>query len=353
MNRKIVNIQALRGVAALMVLVAHLHHYEGEHGAHVPGGMFWVLGNAGVDLFFVISGFVMVTVSSGRFGREREAPRFLIRRAARIYPLYWCFSLVILPLYLLRPGMVNAGGGNQKIILWRSFLLYPQQAPPLIAQGWTLSHELYFYLVFACLLMLSESWLLPLCVLWGALVSFGSVKLDMSIPTINVIANPLTLEFIAGCFIAVAARRGLPRWGLPILLGGSALLVIGGLHTTELGTAWQRDLYFGIPAVLIVLGSVAMESRGSTAPRWLIVSGDASYSLYLSQGLILAAIARTAWKVLPAGIGSNAIILAAMAIAAVIGGFCCYFLLELPLIGMTKKLLARKKERAAPVPAST
>jgi peptidoglycan/LPS O-acetylase OafA/YrhL len=124
--------------------------------------------------------------------------------------------------------------------------------------------------------------------------------------------------------------------------------LIGGLHRTNLTSAWQRDLFFGVPAAFIVLGSVAMENRGSTAPRWLIAAGDASYSLYLSQGLILAAISRTAWKILPDGAASNALIATVMAVAAIIGGFCCYHLLELPLIGMTKKLLEGKKESALP-----
>ena len=94
--------------------------------------------------------------------------------------------------------MVNAHSGETKNILWRSFLLLPQHASPLIAQGWTLIHELYFYLVFALMLTRKQSRLPLLLAAWGILVLVGSMTLSRTVPTFDIIANPLTFEFIAG-----------------------------------------------------------------------------------------------------------------------------------------------------------
>ena len=293
MNRRIVNIQALRGIAALIVLLPHLKHYDIRFGGdYLPGRTLWELGNAGVDLFFVISGFVMVATTLGRHGSSAEPGRFLLRRAAHIYPLYWIFSGVVLVVYLKSAAMVNAHAEGQRIILWKSFLLLPQKATPLVAQGWTLIHELYFYLVFALLLKVRESWVPATLILWGVVVTAASFRFVDKNPELNILVNPLTLEFIAGCFIAMALRGGYVRQGGWVLVAGIVLLVIGAMRLTDLNSPWQRVAYFGVPSALIVSGAVAIEQVGKTLPRWLIATGDASYSLYLSQGLVLATLAR-------------------------------------------------------------
>ena len=145
---KIQNIQALRGIAVLSVVFFHLLTIEQKYGGSktilpdlLQFGMF------GVDLFFVISGFVMVTVTRGKFQILKQASRFIYHRAARIYPTYWVYSILVLIVFLLQPSWVNNSQGNQANIL-ASFLLFPSQTLPLVMVGWTLIHEIYFYLVF-------------------------------------------------------------------------------------------------------------------------------------------------------------------------------------------------------------
>ena len=150
---KLRSIQALRGIAVLGVVAFHVALVEGKYSGGdrlLPD--FLRFGETGVDLFFVISGFVMVTVAQGRFGGTRELPRFLWSRITRIYPTYWFYFFITLAVFLVKPEWVNASEENQAQLV-TSFLLLPSEQLPLVMVGWSLIHELWFYLVFAGLLL--------------------------------------------------------------------------------------------------------------------------------------------------------------------------------------------------------
>lgn len=108
-NRNIEVIQALRGVAVLAVVLFHVLFVEAKY----ANGDLWLphvlaLGESGVDLFFVISGFIMVTITQSRFRRASEFGRFLYSRVSRIYPTYWFYFFIVLAVFMLRPQWVNA-----------------------------------------------------------------------------------------------------------------------------------------------------------------------------------------------------------------------------------------------------
>ena len=117
---------------------------------------------SGVDLFFVISGFVMVTITGNQFQRAGFVREFLFHRITRIYPLYWLFTLLALAVLLARPDMLKRSFEAQELV--RSVLLLPQDGLPLLMVGWTLIHEMYFYIVFS-LLLVSERRVLLLLLL--------------------------------------------------------------------------------------------------------------------------------------------------------------------------------------------
>ena len=141
-------IQALRGFAVLGVVAFHSMSIEKKYsGGDLLLPDFLLLGQSGVDLFFVISGFVMVTVTMGRFVRDREMQRFLWGRFTRIYPTYWFYFFLTAVVYFIKPSWVNSLYGHQAE-LFTSFLLFPNQQP-LVMVAWSLSHELWFYSIFA------------------------------------------------------------------------------------------------------------------------------------------------------------------------------------------------------------
>ena len=134
-------IQMARGVAANLVVFSHLFFVESKYTAAGVLPAFTLYGIAGVDLFFVLSGFIMVAVA----GRDIGPIEFLWRRATRVYPTYWLISLAVLAVAIVAPAIVNSSI-QVPISLWRSFLLIPDRTLPLLAVGWTLVHEMYFYL---------------------------------------------------------------------------------------------------------------------------------------------------------------------------------------------------------------
>jgi len=331
------NLQALRGIAVLLVLWRHsfvIGERNNRSGIEIPE--IWKIGEGGVDLFFVISGFVMVLITPGRFGCPREIGPFLYQRFTRIYPLYWIYSLMILAIYFINPRMVNSSQGGQ-VDIFASFLLLPQDIMPLLGQGWTLEFEVYFYLVFALLLLAPERLLPALLLLWGAIVAAGwNLGLaDDSTPLLHLVCNPLTVEFILGAFLALALRRHWRRGALLSLCGGFALLLAGSLWVDLHQFAGLRLFYYGLPAVMIVYGAVALEKEsGRRFPRWIEAVGDASYSIYLSHILVVSTVGRV-WKTLPIplnGVWNLAGVIICMAVAAVAFGLASHRYLEKPLL---------------------
>ncbi|NWF63364.1 MAG: acyltransferase [Chloroflexi bacterium] len=343
---KLQNIQALRGVAALVVVLFHLVLIERKYGGanHILPD--WLqFGMFGVDLFFVISGFVMVMVTRGKFQHVKNALIFLYHRASRIYPLYWVYTTLGLVVFLIRPTWVNSSQGNQVNIL-ASYLLLPDSLLPLVQVGWTLIHEMYFYLVFFLLMLsLPERFLPAAMLVWGVLIAIfdrrtGGAALDL-------VFHPLTIEFIAGCLLAWHYRH---FTSVNINASGLAAATCTGLAAAALGYVyyenqtgsppggWWRLVYYGIPAVVIVFSGTHAERNGMILPAFLIQNGNASYSIYLSHLFTINAVGRL-WNVFASdGIVDNLFALLVTLAAVLAVGFASYWMLETPLLRLSRKL---------------
>ncbi len=276
-------IQILRALAALMV-VAHHATIMLEQRNHLAIGT-WINGGSGVDLFFVISGFVM-TISSVPLRTAPHAARtFLARRLERVVPMYWLVTTVKVAVLLLIPALgFNAMGGFRHVLASYFFIpsFNPQQAmEPVVVVGWTLNYEMAFYALFAgaLALRLKPVWVVAPTILglaaWRVMYGpAGPVPLEFY-------QNTLPLEFLFGVLIGMALpylRR------LPFLLGLAGVLC--GLPLLFLWrgpnfSVW-RGVLWGLPALAVVAGAIRLESRwGERSPRWLLELGDASYSIYL------------------------------------------------------------------------
>jgi len=342
---KIVNIQALRGIAVLLVILYHLIKIEGKygHGNTVLPSLLSI-GMSGVDLFFVISGFVMVTITRGWFQNTSAIRRFLYHRVTRIYPAYWFYSLLVLVVFLIKPEMVNSSQGGQ-VNIFASFLLLPQELLPLLAVGWTLIHEMYFYLVFALLLLFPERWLLPLLMIWGA----GAMAMGFALPltgnpVAQVVTHPLTLEFIAGCVIAhvyFLKRYSSSGWYF-LVLALIWWLVGYGIHAVQgyglEPTGWSRVLLFGVPATLLVFALVNMErANEQKLPYWLVLIGNASFSIYLSHVLVISALGRIWGGLAIVNTGANVAALMVILLSVLAIGILSHQILERPLLRFTRR----------------
>ncbi len=301
----LINIQLLRFVAALLVVL----HHSSDH-LHASGhalGPLFALGRSsgfgGVDIFFVISGFIMAWTTTGAAGRA-DAISFIKRRGARIYSGYWPFFLLALVLFY-----VIDAHRLENVQLLRSALLWPTALEHLlIPVSWTLIFEMFFYLLFALLIAGSGAhrtgvirWLALAMLAWSLYSHVARHAYDQGqLETMNVYENywafPFLLEFLAGAILAERLRSRSTGSAWPLLVAGIVLWLVGGwLNDAQFGgkltqgyfVIW-RVLVFGGPAVLLVAGLVRLELSGRTFwPRFSVLAGGASYAIYLSHTLIL------------------------------------------------------------------
>ena len=292
---KLAGLQLLRGLAALMVLVGHViaeaEHYFARPLA-LPFGADAIPWTRGVDIFFVISGFI-ITLSASRYASQPLA--FLWRRALRVAPLYYLFTTLMVATLLLLPGAakdtVLEPGQILSSYLFVPFERYDGRIAPVLSLGWTLNYEMFFYVLMA----LSLAQPRPVWVISGLLAGLAFASL---LPLTGAIftfwTNPLMLEFLFGIALARAYQRGLHRPSAPLALGllGIGIVLLVWLDPTPL----PRFIAAGLPAMLIVAaGTLSCPDR--TLPGQII--GDASYALYLSHRFTLRAMTLLLLPLLP------------------------------------------------------
>jgi exopolysaccharide production protein ExoZ len=276
------SIQVLRAVAALLVLFAHAWPQLAYYG--VPDAIpNFTFGAIGVDLFFVISGFIMVYTSEPLFGQPGAWRAFAFRRLLRVVPMYWALTTVLLILWC-RGGGIPSYSSVEHVV--GSYLFLPVTTnvgttEPLLGVGWTLNHEMFFYALFACTIALHRR----LAVLSLTALIIAITALPTSAAPWSVWASPYLYEFAAGMWIAAAMREGvrIPLWlATAVGLLGLYLAVASYLHP------WGSRVETWGPACACIVAAVALAS-GNGLPfafRPLVIIGDASYALYLAHTLV-------------------------------------------------------------------
>lgn len=339
-------IQVLRAFAALIVAVHHVQSdavfLAGRAGtAFSPSDILpW---NAGVDLFFVISGFIMVHASSGLFGQAGSARLFLARRIARIVPLYWAATTLFLLVMLASPALLNSGAPGAGQILG-SYLFWPLpnavgEIQPVYSLGWTLNYEMLFYALFGAALLLPARLVVPAT----ALALFGLVATQAAVPLplpFGFWGQPIVLEFAGGMAIALLRNHGLRlegrlRW-LMVVAGVAILIAATGSEWAQ--TPWG-SLAFRGPAALLLVTAAAC-GRGQSAPsalvRQLARLGDASYALYLVHPFAMRAMRELFLRIAP---GATGFFVVAALLAAVLAALAVYRWFEKPMTKLLRRLL--------------
>jgi exopolysaccharide production protein ExoZ len=296
-------VQALRGAASLLVVANHASAVWSERLAPTSGPPAFLRGSFGVDLFFVISGFVMAVFTTSFAKRPDAAAEFLKRRLIRILPLYWLVTLIKVTVACIYPRLTI----HQLPSVWNivaSLFLIPTRLTHgligvVVSAGWTLSLELVFYLFFAIALKLRRPPLQVLLPTLGVVATIGFFNRP-SWPPITYLANPLTLEFLAGVVLGtyratLASVLPLPaRWLLLLFSTVTicyALYSIAILGEPPLAMLLRMSIW-GAASLCLVASVVLLESQiGRLLPNLALAIGDASYSIYLWQTLLLPALA--------------------------------------------------------------
>jgi exopolysaccharide production protein ExoZ len=332
--KRVWSVQYLRAAAALGVVVFHTLESSDHR---------FPVGAAGVDIFFIISGFIMASLM---LGEEASPGVFLTRRLTRIVPLYWLATAACLAVAFVKPNFFYRIDASAQNALW-SLLFIPHTSTtggvaPVLWQGWTLEYEMFFYaLCTAALFLPSRHRLKCLTLLIAMLVAIG-VAFAPSGPILTAYTNTLLLEFVLG--IALGAAWRVQR--LPNAWTGAALLALGltlfGLqHAALIPVSGERVIDWGVPALLIVAGALALEARGRVfRSKFGALLGDASYALYLTHGFVVSAFVwffadATLWIRVPVCVVASV----ALAIAT-------HFLVERPLAAAFKPKPQAMPERA-------
>jgi exopolysaccharide production protein ExoZ len=294
---KLRGVEAGRGMAALLVACVHCTLMLGgpAYAGRLPLFGLFRFGHAGVDFFFVLSGFIIYYIHQGEIGQQRFLPAYLYKRFARIYPTYWIVLLFFSLVLLYSPTKDPLDDDLKNMV--SSFLLLPSLRGPVLGPAWTLRHELLFYGLFALLFFSRHLGRVALAA-WAAGIAlnvgwiwvsgdalFGGIAGDLVFRIFNI-------EFFFG--MAVARLVLDRRWWRPgaVLVTGAALFLANGLFESY-GPALPiefppRHLIYALGAAMTLYGLVGTETAGTLrVPAPLIRLGGASYSLYLVHVIVV------------------------------------------------------------------
>lgn len=287
---KFLNIQALRAVAVALVIAYHMRRMTSFN---LSGS--YDFGQGGVDIFFVLSGFIMAWII--RTTSEADPATFASRRLVRIIPLYWLLTILLFAAAHVIPALLSTGVPTLEM-LWKSLLFIPYWATdgeiqPIVYMGWTLSYEMFFYILITMVLAsrLRARLVSVSLVLIGLVVSGFLLRPTNALAVVG--TDPRLLEFVAGMAVCAWVSTRPPAtglrtvWRFPVagLLGVALALII---FSDQLWPKAPFVLQWGIPATVIVACACWLERWNVRARwRWLVLIGDASYAIYLSHPFVV------------------------------------------------------------------
>lgn len=341
-TKRYVTLEPARGLAALLVVLFH-----GAALAKLSIPLFG-FGHAGVEFFFVLSGFLIYHAHACDIGLPLRLRRYCLKRLIRIYPLYWALMALLIPAVFVVPSIASAGKQHLSVV-FKSFLLVPMREMPFLGVSWTLENELLFYALFALLIVSSRFWIIfpvwaltILCV-WApepisdphAGVLFGSFPLDFLFSLRNL---GFMLGMGAGFLIG---RETFPRFPRAIATFGVSLFLATGVLEICFKQPIKLLIALYVTASLLaIFGLAATEHAGSIkVARPLIILGEASYALYLIHYPVCALIAKLVHPSIPAFIF--------MTCASVASAIVIRVVFEAPVLEALRRLMITRHTEAS------
>jgi peptidoglycan/LPS O-acetylase OafA/YrhL len=345
--RQLDSLQVLRGFAALGVVSCHALRDVtvlkplsiALPAAPILGDQrLAAIGAFGVDIFFILSGFLMIFIAAPYVERRKPVVDFIAHRLIRIWPLYVLATLLICAVELshgVHDGGLPFDFRPRRLL---SFMFIPSfdqsgTLQPILGPGWTLNYEMLFYGCFAAALLAGRTWLLrALAVILISLFAAGCVLPGDSVAG-RFLDNSILFEFFVGAVIASAfLTNRLPAWRAEYWLAGGILLLLVLVR-------WPVDDGYrlvtrGVPAAMLFIGMLRLEGKVRW-PRGFLVLGDASYSIYLIHISVVAFVATHVLEVVAKhGDGRIATPLALLlaVVAAIAAGLLCYRFIETPML---------------------
>ncbi|MEG4012277.1 MULTISPECIES: acyltransferase family protein [unclassified Microcoleus] len=347
-HKKLKLLQVYRGIAAVLVVMFHLNEISTGILNQVTFFNLFQGGWSGVDYFFVLSGFIMVYVHRSALGKKDQLKSFLVKRAVRIYPIYWIITLTVLCFFIVIPGFAK----NQDLGLGHvigSLLLIPQNEQPILVVGWTLIYELYFYFLFSIAIWLKPKHSVPILSTWLFVTILHFLKIvtfPNSFVWLALVFGGMNLEFVLGCMagyivIKYNNKIGKYRW---ILFGIANLGYVILVMSASWGNIeFRRVPTFGVLALMLIIAATSIDLKDSPKiPDLLIFLGDASYSIFLTHSPLMLAMTKILQKANLGKYFDGFFAPAILALFAVVFGCIVYSFIEKPLTIYLRKNIVEK-----------
>jgi exopolysaccharide production protein ExoZ len=296
-GEKLLWVQSLRGIAALMVLFFHM----APHWALVPqleaASKLMRWGFSGVDIFFVLSGFVVYksgVTSIPKYGFLD----FIKKRFARIYTTYWATFILVTALSIV---VLKEYPKSTEQVVRSFFLLYPKFWDNWIAVAWSLTYELYFYFILGLLLIFPKKYQAKAIiaatlyfVLWNCYwLYFHTEKVLADAHPLRFIFGGFIIEFLCGALIGVLFNRRREFFRNITLTYPLALtavfcgFLLGSQSHFFNQVEIMRAASYGVMALSVLLIALNLEHCKYKPPKFLVMIGDSSFSLYLLHSILL------------------------------------------------------------------
>ncbi len=294
----------IRGLAAIGIVLFHLtnelatrFHYR------LLGGLF-LTSYSGVDVFFVLSGFVLYYLYQSRQGQKKEIKNFLLKRFIRLYPPYWIATVIIIVGFLVLKTHLFASFSFTIPFILNTIFLLPHDGR-LIPPAWTLTYELYFYFLFILVFLFKDKkTLAKMAVIYSIIIVYVALWITPFIPILKVghsastflqlISGVYSIEFFMGIIAAYLLQNStLIHHGKISFWAGILLFIISAIANSYFhisGTILEefRFIYFGLPAMFIIYGCAALElKRSAPFPSLFTHLGNVSFSLYLTHYAVI------------------------------------------------------------------
>jgi exopolysaccharide production protein ExoZ len=337
-NANLSSIQVLRGLAAAVVAF----HCGSILAQPDYGGQQWlagvtVYGKLGVNLFFLLSGFIILKAHQADLGRPASLPRYAFRRLVRIFPIYWI--VLTLNIAVSATGLGNPDFSWAPANIGSAYLLVPLTVDVTLPLkvAWSLFHEIHFYVFFAVALV-SARLALGLAALWLAAIAVGAV---VGVADPLELLSPWNLYFLAGMGICWLSERIDRRYAAAFLGAAVAIFCVFlavGPTDAILSDGVTATTYWFLPIfAALLLGFVLLEPRTHTAPAPLLLGGDASYSIYLIHTSVISALALLAQRLgLIETMGGYGFFALAFC-TALAAGVVLHLLVERPLLAAARR----------------
>lgn len=337
-----ISVQVLRAIAALLVVMVHTTLKAQSMGI---GSRVFELGHAGVDLFFIISGFIMMMIGA----KENKFPIFISKRIVRVIPLYYIITTFALAVYLFNPSLIK--GNQDGITILNSYLLLPTEGKSfLLSVGWTLSYEMFFYIVFSLTLFINSSMKgIAASMILAVLVVYGRYAEN---EVLRNFMSPILLEFAIGIFCFYIYKKVGPLLSKKRRVIVSSVLALSAAayilsDSDPLFTLFEnRVIDLATPMMMIFLAFCFSEQsfqkyKNNIFTKLFSYIGDASYSLYLTHLFTLGFISKI-FNIF--GVDNNYLFVFCCLVSSVIVGVACYEIIEKKVSIALKSAVFRKEQ---------